>query len=80
MSLQHARRLLTAVLLGGMVVPLTAAQVSAQTGTLAGKVTDATSGRPLENVQVQVQPATGSAFGAVSGADGSYRAANLPAG
>jgi outer membrane receptor for ferrienterochelin and colicins len=80
MSLQHVRRFLAATLLAGLALPLSAIALAAQTGTIFGKVTDTASGKPLENAQVQVQPATGSSYGAVSGVDGSYRALNVPAG
>ena len=80
MSLHHVRHLLSAALLMGGVVCLTAAQLSAQTGTIAGRVTDGSSARPLENAQIQVQAGSSPSFGAVSGADGAYRVINLPAG
>ncbi|MEP6778413.1 MAG: TonB-dependent receptor plug domain-containing protein, partial [Gemmatimonadaceae bacterium] len=79
MSLQHVRRLLTATLLVVVAIPLTAAKTFAQTGTISGKVTDVASGKPLENAQIQVSGGTTN-VGAVSGADGSYRAVNVPAG
>ncbi len=63
-----------------LIVPIAAASLAAQSGTITGKVTDAVSGRPLENAQVQAQLAGGVSYGAVSGADGVYRVVNLPDG
>lgn len=80
MALHHARRFFSAALAWAGVVSLTAAQLSAQSGILSGKVTDAASGKSLENAQVQVQAGAAPSFGAVSGADGVYRVNNLPAG
>lgn len=68
----------TLALLGAAV--LSAAPAAAQGGAITGKVTDAASGRPIENAQVQAQAAGGPSFGAISGADGSFRVVNLPAG
>jgi len=80
MALLNVRRILSAALLSAAALSISAAQVLAQTGILTGKVTDATSSKPLENAQVQLQIGTGSSYGAVSGAGGVYRAVNLPAG
>lgn len=59
---------------------LSASPAAAQGGIITGKVTDAASGRPIENAQVQAQAASGPSYGAISGADGSFRVVNLPAG
>ncbi|MDQ6611369.1 MAG: TonB-dependent receptor [Gemmatimonadota bacterium] len=79
MSLLHVRRLLAATRLAMVAFPLTTALAFAQTGTISGKVTEAAGGAPLENAQIQVQAGTTN-FGAVSGANGVYRAVNVPAG
>src|SRR5947207_1928868 len=46
-------------------------------GTVAGKVTDAQSGGPLEAVTISIQ---GTQLGAVTGSDGTYRIARVPNG
>ncbi|MDX1648076.1 MAG: TonB-dependent receptor plug domain-containing protein, partial [Longimicrobiales bacterium] len=51
--------------------------VSAQTGTVMGRVVDAQSNRPLANAQISV-PGTG--LGGLTQADGTYRVAGIPAG
>lgn len=56
------------------------APLAAQGGAIAGKVTDAATGRAVENAQVGAALAGGQQYGAVTGADGSYRIANLPNG
>lgn len=80
MSRFSVRRMLTAALLCSAIIPLTAAQVFAQTGIVSGKVTASDDARPLANAQVQLQGASGTSYGAVSGADGAYRAVNVPIG
>ena len=80
MALFHVRRMISAALLSAAALFLTAAQSYAQTGILSGRVTDAISSKPLANAQVQLQVGTGLSYGAVSGADGVYRAVNVPAG
>jgi TonB-linked SusC/RagA family outer membrane protein len=57
-------------------VTLAASPMAAQTGTLSGRVTDATTGAPVPSVQVTV---SGTRAGAVTDADGRYRVINLPA-
>ncbi len=74
------RRSLSRSWRASLIVPLAAASLAAQTGTITGKVTDAVSGRPLENAQVQAQLEGGLSYGAISGADGVYRVINLPDG
>ncbi|MEP6832872.1 MAG: TonB-dependent receptor [Gemmatimonas sp.] len=80
MAVLHVRRFISVALLSSAALSVSALQLLAQTGILSGKVTDAASNKPLENAQVQVQIGTSPSFGAVSGADGIYRAVNLPAG
>ena len=80
MALLHLQRIISAALLSSAALSLSAAQVFAQTGILSGTITDAANSKPLENAQVQLQIGTGTSYGAVSGADGVYRAVNLPAG
>lgn len=80
MALLHVRRILSAVLMSSAALSVSAANAWAQTGILSGKVSDAANGKPLANAQVQLQVPGGTSYGAVSGADGMYRAVNLPAG
>ncbi len=80
MSVFRVRRFLCNTIRAAIAVPFAAALLAAQTGTITGKVTDATSGRPLENSQIQAQVAGGLSYGAVTGADGSFRVVNLPDG
>lgn len=47
------------------------------TGTVAGKVTDAATGRPLQDVQVSI---VGTTRGVATGADGTYRITGVAAG
>lgn len=74
------RRLLASALLAIGIVPLASSNLAAQTGSITGKVTDAATGRPIENAQVQAQLMGGQAYGAISGADGGFRVVNLPDG
>ena len=74
------RRLLTSTLLALGALPVVAAGLAAQSGTITGKVTNAESGRPIENASVKATMSGGSTFGAVSGADGAFRIVNLPDG
>ena len=65
--------------LAGVIVrptPAVAQNPAAQTGRLAGRVTDA-DGRPVSGAQVQV---VGTRFGALTGDDGRYRISGLAAG
>lgn len=80
MSLFRVRRFLFVTLFTLGALPFASRQVFAQSGTITGKVTDAASGRPLENAQVQGQAPGGQAFGAISNADGVFRLVNLPDG
>jgi len=76
----RVRSSINSVLRAIAAVPLLAGALAAQTGSITGKVTNAVSGRPIENAQVQAQLLGGSAYGAISGADGSFRVVNLPDG
>ena len=55
---------------------LAAAPLSAQTGTVTGRVTDAASGAPVRLVQITI---AGTALGAVTDNDGRFRVTNVPA-
>jgi iron complex outermembrane receptor protein len=80
MLLLRVRRVLTSTLLALAALPVVAAGLAAQAGTITGKVTNAESGRPIENATVKAVVAGGTSYGAVSGADGAFRIVNLPAG
>ena len=54
-----------------------AATAEAQTGKIAGVITDAESGTPIEGVQVHVQ---GTGYGAVTGTNGRYFIISVPPG
>jgi TonB-linked SusC/RagA family outer membrane protein len=72
---RHVRAVLVAAVacaLGAYARPL-----AAQQGTIRGRVTDAASQRPVADVQVSV---VGTAFGALTGANGEYTITNVPAG
>lgn len=79
MVLSLQRMLAVSVLALGLLTGK-AAPLAAQSGTITGKVTDAGSGRPIENAQVQAQLVGGTSYGAISSADGSFRVVNLPDG
>jgi len=64
-------------LLALLLVP---AMARAQTGTVAGRVTDSTTASPLANATVSVVSGTNRVGSAVTGDDGSYRIANVPPG
>lgn len=68
------KKLLVAVLLALLALP---AALSAQTGSVAGKVTDATSGTELTGANVFIQQLN---LGAVTDLDGNYSIPNVPAG
>ncbi len=75
MSVIRVRRFLATTLMALGVLPFAAGALSAQSGTITGKVTDAASGAPIENVEIR---ATGAqTYGAISGPDGTYRLVNL---
>lgn len=76
----RVRRVLTAAMVALGALPIAANGLAAQAGTITGKVTNAESGRPIENATIKASVAGGTSFGAVSGADGSFRLVNLPNG
>ena len=80
MHLLHIRRILTSTLLALGALPVAAAKLAAQTGSITGKVTSAESKRPIENASIKALSAGGMTYGAVSGADGAFRIVNLPDG
>ena len=80
MSTFRVRRSILSALLATCAFSAGAERLAAQSGVITGKVTEAVSGRPLENAQVQAQAAGGQAYGAISGADGVFRVVNLPDG
>ncbi len=80
MFVPRVRRVLFSTLAALAAIPIAAAMLAAQTGAITGKVTDAVSGRPLENAQVQAQLTGGVSYGAISNAEGAYRVVNLPDG
>jgi outer membrane receptor for ferrienterochelin and colicins len=60
---------------------LTAAPASAQTGVIAGRVTDQTSGQPIASARVEALTGAGRVVGTTySSNDGNFRLANLAAG
>src|SRR5690348_731637 len=73
------RAVFTALLVAGTTVlaPAVGAQQQVGNGIIAGKVTDAQSGGPLESVTIAVQ---GTQLGAVTGPDGSFRITRVPNG
>jgi len=75
------RRVIAAAAVAVAAASVATSPLSAQGGSITGKITDAATGRPIENVGVSAEAtAGGPRFGATSGADGSYRINNLPAG
>ena len=75
MLLKRLRPALSTALLALGFLPFGAARLSAQSGVISGKVTDAGSGVAIENAEIR---ATGPKTAAVvSGADGSYRLSGL---
>lgn len=75
----RVRRLLTSTLLAFGALPVVAAGLAAQAGTITGKVTNAESGRPIEDATITAV-AGGTPYSAVSGADGAFRILSLPDG
>ena len=71
------RTWLVAMLLASASVAPATLGAQAGTGTIAGRVTDAQSGRPLDAVTIAVQ---GTQLGAVTGPDGTYRITRVPNG
>lgn len=74
------RRVLVLTALAVGAASVATSPLPAQGGAITGKVTDAATGRPIENVQVGALLTGGQQYGAVTAADGSYRIANLPNG
>ncbi len=72
----HTRwsRFITATLLA-LSLPLSTATAQGTTAIIEGRVTDATSTRPLENVQVTID---GTQLGAMTNAQGGYRITGIP--
>jgi TonB-linked SusC/RagA family outer membrane protein len=70
-----SRRLVPA--LAALLLAAFAAPAAAQSGRIAGTVTDSSSAQPLLGVQVSV---VGTRLGATTGADGRYVITNVPAG
>lgn len=66
-----------AVLAAGLALSLPASAQQAGTGAVTGRVTDAASGRPLQDVQVRI---VGTTAGAATAADGTYRIPGIAAG
>lgn len=74
------RRILASTALALGVASVVTSPLAAQGGAITGKVTDASTGRPIEGVQVGALLTAGQQYGAVTGADGTYRIATLPNG
>lgn len=77
MSLRSFRRLTAALTAWFAGAALLASPAAAQSGTIAGKVTNAATGAGVSSAQVQV---AGLGLGTVTADDGSYRIGNVPAG
>jgi len=75
MSLSVVRRVVLALALGGTPTFLVAQATT--TGTVRGRVTDATSGRGLPDAQVNVD---GTRLGAMTGANGEFTITQVPTG
>ena len=76
MQVVGLQRALTIFLIG-IVAMLAPAALRAQTGKVSGVVTDASSGQPIEGVQVRV---AGTGFGAITQANGRYFIIGVPPG
>jgi len=74
------RRVIAAAAVAVAAASVAPSSLSAQGGAITGKVTDAGTGRPIENVSVSAEVTGGQRYGAITGADGSYRIVNLPNG
>lgn len=64
-------------LVGALAVAIASPALAQSTGTIAGRITDRQTSRPLGNVQVRI---LGSNRGAITDDSGSYRVANVPTG
>ncbi len=80
MFLHRIRRVVSSTMFALGALPMVTAALAAQSGTISGKVTNAESGRAIENATIKASVAGGTAYGAVSGADGAFRIVNLPNG
>jgi TonB-linked SusC/RagA family outer membrane protein len=76
MSLRQVRALLVVAAAFALIAPVRSLAAQ-QTGTIRGTITDAGSQRPVGDVQVTV---VGTQLGALSGPNGQYTIANVPAG
>ena len=76
MFLRQVRALLVAAGALALMAPVRSLAAQ-QTGTIRGRITDAGSQRPVGDVQVTV---VGTSLGALSGPNGDYTIANVPAG
>src|SRR5689334_9008245 len=75
---QDVRRLYQLSLAAGvMLFAITRAANAQATGTIAGRVTDASSNQPVASAQIQV---VGTTRGAVTNETGAYRIPSMPAG
>ena len=74
MLVQHVR---TWVSYLALLVALPAALVAQQTQTVSGRVTDASNGQPIANVQISVN---GTMLGTLSAQDGRYTISSVPTG
>ena len=74
------RRVIAAAAVAVAAASVATSPLAAQGGAITGKVTDAGTGRPIENVGVSAEVAGGQRYGATTGADGAYRIVNLPNG
>ena len=57
------------------MLTVTASMLRAQTGAVAGRITDAGTGVPVRNVQIGI---TGTSLTAITDVEGRYRVANVP--
>jgi outer membrane receptor for ferrienterochelin and colicins len=80
MSLNRVRRVLASTLFALGSLPLAAAPLLAQAGSVTGKVTDASTGQPLGDANVSAISAGSPAQTTRTSADGAYRLSGLPAG
>jgi iron complex outermembrane receptor protein len=74
------RRVIAVAAVAVAAASVATSPLAAQGGAITGKVTDAGTGRPVENVGVSAEVPGGQRYGASTGADGSYRIVNLPNG
>src|SRR5688572_24405963 len=77
MSLREVRATLVALAVLVFGPPTRSSAAQAQNGTVRGRVTEAGSQRPVNDVQVTV---VGTAFGALTSQNGEYTISNVPAG